>query len=110
MHRTPGDDTIDYIPRGEVYCGHGGNDSVLNGNHGVFVGGPGSDYTYWNDGAFYGGPGKDWALVNWKPFIGGPGDDEVWSNHGDFIGGPGYDVNDDGGGVFKPGQQKPQKN
>jgi hypothetical protein len=118
MHGTKGDDVIAYVPAGEVYCGHQGNDRVVDGIHGVFVGGPGDDYVRWNDGAFYGGPGSDSVTENWKPFYGGPGNDWVWLNHGGgndgaFYGGPGFDsvlsVSPWGEGVFVPGPQKPQK-
>ena len=117
MHGTKGDDVVVYVPAGEVYCGHQGNDRV-DGIQGVFVGGPGDDSLRWNDGAFFGGPGSDSVTDNWKPFYGGPGNDSVTYNHGGgnagaFFGGPGFDsvlsMSPWGEGVFVPGPQKPQK-
>ena len=113
MHGTKGDDVVDYVPAGEVFCGHQGNDHV-DGIHGVFIGGPGDDSTRWNDGLFYGGPGDDSVYFNWGPFWGGPGNEYVYNNVGDgndgvFYGGPGLDYQNWGRGVFVPGPQKLQK-
>lgn len=91
MSGTSGDDVIDLIPAGTVYCGLGGHD-VVRVNNGWFYGGDGIDTVEVNNGIVDGGAATDVALENHGVFRGRAGADAVHVNTGLFDGGPGIDT------------------
>lgn len=88
---TPGDDVIENIPAGTVFCGLGGND-VVRTNNGWFYGGSGIDTVDVNNGMVDGGDQTDVVLENNGVFNGRNGRDVVHFNNGFFDGGPGTDL------------------
>lgn len=88
---TPGDDVIERIEPGVVYCGLGGHDIVLE-NHGWFYGGDGIDTVVLNLGTVDGGAHTDVVQDNRGEFRGRGSRDVVIVNNGFFDGGPGIDA------------------
>lgn len=88
---TPGDDVIDLIEPGVVFCGLGGHDVVLE-NRGWFYGGDGIDTVVVNLGTVDGGAQTDVVWDNRGEFRGRESRDVVLVNHGLFDGGPGIDA------------------
>ena len=88
---TSGDDVIDYIAPDMVFCGLGGNDTVLV-NEGWFYGGDDVDTVETNRGTIDGGADTDVVIANHGVFKGRSARDVVHVNLGMFDGGPGTDA------------------
>jgi hypothetical protein len=87
---TAGDDKLEIIEAGVVFCGLGGNDTVVV-NNGWFYGGGGIDTVWENNGIVDGGENTDVVLMNGGVFRGRNAADFVHVNKGVFDGGPGID-------------------
>lgn len=88
---TPGDDVVQHIAEGTVFCGLGGNDVVIE-NHGWFYGGDDIDTVHFNMGVVDGGAQTDVVVDNRGEFRGRTSRDVVLVNNGLFDGGPGIDA------------------
>jgi Ca2+-binding RTX toxin-like protein len=88
---TEGDDVIDTIAPGVVFCGLGGDD-VVAVNNGWFYGGDGIDTVTVNNAMFDGGTQTDVVITNNGVFNGRESRDVVLVNNGWFNGGPGVDL------------------
>lgn len=88
---TEGNDMIDTIDAGVVFCGLGGHDHVVV-NNGWFYGGDGIDSIEVNNGIVDGGEETDVVFTNNGVFNGKNDRDAVLVNNGVFNGGPGSDV------------------
>ena len=108
----------DTVGQREVFCGFGGDDSIITlaedtdepyqrfndleaGD--IFIGGDGNDSVNDSAGIFNGGAGNDTVSRNYGTFNGGAGDDLVGENYGPFNGGDGNDTIDSNFGTFHGG-------
>ena len=88
---TEGDDDFTGLAtegKRDVFCGFGGNDSIVRLDEGdIFLGGQGDDLVEHNYGTVYGGAGNDEVGQNHGTFYGGEGDENIFDNFGTFYGG-----------------------